>query len=270
MIDLLEHFSELSALVRKAGEETVAHFNPNGLPASQVQSKGEAGPLTQADLASHRVLVAGVRELFPDVLAVSEESFTPDQAENLPSCFFLIDPLDGTKEYVSGRGEFTVNLALIENGKPLWGLVLHPLEQALYWGSVQQGRAGLDVGGQGSKNIKVAAPGREGLVIAGSRSHANPEALKALLKGQKVKELITVGSSLKFCRVAEGSAQLYPRHGRTMEWDTAAGQAVLEAAGGLVVGMKSGRRLAYGKPGLENPDFLASFAWLETEQPGKG
>ena len=175
--------------------------------------------------------------------------------------FFLVDPLDGTREFVSRRDEFTVNVALVEAGQPVLGVVFAPARRELYWGDVRSGKAGhIDADPDGTMPsmgtaITARHPPAEGLTAVASRSHRTPET-DALLAKYPVKDFRSIGSSLKFCLVAAGEADFYPRVGTTMEWDTAAGHAVLAAAGGSVTGLE-GEPFTYGKPGFRNGNFIA-------------
>jgi 3'(2'), 5'-bisphosphate nucleotidase len=164
-----------------------------------------------------------------------------------------VDPLDGTREFINRNGEFTVNVALIENGRPVAGVVHLPALNQTYWSD--GGGAFKRDGDSVPQAIRCRAPAADGMVVVASRSHRDART-DEYLASFKVKELLSAGSSLKLCRVAEGAADLYPRLGRTMEWDIAAGQAVLEAAGGSVCTL-DGQQLGYGKDGLDNPDFVA-------------
>lgn len=218
--------------------------------------KDDGSPLTKADIASHEIIVSRLKYLYPDIFMVSEE-----QAElhNIKSHkidkFWLIDPLDGTKEFINRNGEFTVNIALIELGKPVLGVVCVPAQNIMYAGCNGEGAYKLDRKGMCTP-ISVAPVTQAGITVVASRSHGNQDAIEEFVSEENVSRFIAAGSSLKFCKVAEGSAHLYPRLGRTMEWDTAAGQAVLEAAGGSV-DLLNGMPLSYGKPGFENPHFVA-------------
>jgi 3'(2'), 5'-bisphosphate nucleotidase len=191
----------------------------------------------------------------PDVPAVAEEQSAKDGVPlAAPKRFFLVDPLDGTKEFIARNGEFTVNIALIEDGRPVLGVVYLPATDACYAGL--GGKAERRVGNGALETIVARAAPEGGLVMAISRSHADGEVERAQARGLNIAGTIVAGSSLKFCRIAEGAADLYPRFGNTMEWDTAAGQAVLEAAGGRVE-TTDGAPLGYGKPGFRNPHFIA-------------
>ena len=221
------------------------------------RTKADRSPVTDADHAAEAIIVAGLRKLTPDLAVVAEEEMAAGHVPELKGRpFWLVDPLDGTKEFIKKNGEFTVNIALIENGAPRFGVVYLPATDTSYVGLVGKG-ATLQRGAVPTQPIATRRPPVEGLTVLASRSHANDEALYEFLSTRNVRERISAGSSLKFCRVAEGIADLYPRFGRTMEWDTAAGQAVLMAAGGTVRKL-DGTPLDYGKPGYENPHFIAS------------
>jgi 3'(2'), 5'-bisphosphate nucleotidase len=221
----------------------------------EVEQKEDGSPLTEADMASHRVLVDGLEGLLPGTPVISEESADPVLTSHPGRRFWLVDPLDGTKEFIKRRGEFTVNVALVEDGTPELGVVAAPALDTIYAGIVGETAFRIDPSGE-RQPIRVNRNTGEGLIVVGSRSHGDPEAMDRYLDGREVREFIGVGSSLKFCRIAEGKADLYPRFGRTMEWDTAAGHAVLLAAGGTVETL-DGTPLRYGKPGLDNPHFVA-------------
>lgn len=222
-----------------------------------VERKDDNSPLTAADLAAHRAILDGLHVLTPQIPVLSEEA-----ADEIPwslrrtwSRYWLVDPLDGTREFVKRNGEFTVNIALIEDGKPTLGVVFAPVLDEMYsaW------RGGQAYFGDLAQSIKMelhTRPRATPLVVAGSRSHADPRLLTALEK-LGAHELVALGSSLKFCRAAQGRADLYIRYGLTSEWDTAAGQCVLEQAGGGVTTL-DGEALRYNtKESLLNPDFLA-------------
>ncbi len=240
----------LVALAERAGAEILSVYET----AFRVRDKSDASPVTDADLRAERVILAGLAELAPDIPVVAEESV---EAGRIPALdghrFFLVDPLDGTREFVSRNGEFTVNVALVEDGRPVAGVVHLPALDESYW-SAGDG-AYRRRGRGGAEPIRCRRPPADGLVVVASRSHRDART-DAFLEDYTVKELVSAGSSLKLCRVAEGTADLYPRLGRTMEWDIAAGQAVLEAAGGSVRTL-DGQPLCYGKPGFDNPDFVA-------------
>ncbi|HLA72979.1 MAG TPA: 3'(2'),5'-bisphosphate nucleotidase CysQ [Steroidobacteraceae bacterium] len=229
-----------------------------------VRDKADASPVTAADEAAEKILLADLAAIAPGVPVVAEEAVAAghvpvisDPAER----FFLVDPLDGTREFVSHRDEFTVNVALIEAGEPVLGVVFAPARRELYWGDVKAGKAGMidaDPDGtmpsMGTSIAARVAPAR-GLTAVASRSHRTPET-DAFLANYSIAEFRSIGSSLKFCLVAAGFADIYPRIGTTMEWDTAAGHAVLAAAGGRVSGL-DGEPFRYGKPGFRNGNFVA-------------
>ncbi len=220
-----------------------------------VEFKDDKSPLTAADKASHLAIVAGLERHYPEIPILSEEGRDiPYEERKGWERFWLVDPLDGTKEFIKRNGEFTVNIALIEDGLPVLGVVYVPAQDKLYFGSTSGG--GFVQQGQEQPvpiQVRVADPGA-GLTVVMSRSHPSPE-LEEYLKGIKVAEALPVGSSLKLCVVAEGKADLYPRLGPTMEWDTAAGHALVVSAGGTV-NTPEGAALVYNKPNLLNPHFI--------------
>ncbi len=228
-----------------------------------VTQKGDASPVTEADARAEAIILAGLKEIAPDIPVVAEEEAAAGRIPATARRFFLVDPLDGTKEFISKNGEFTVNIALIEGGVPVLGAVYAPALGQLYWGGpdgafmadVREGFPGL------ARPIRVRPVPAEGVTAVGSRSHGGPET-ETYLKAFTVAGFEPAGSSLKFCLVARGDADIYPRMGRTMEWDTAAGDAVLRAAGGRVETL-DGRYLTYGKRNrhdeadFANPHFVA-------------
>ena len=239
------------AIARAAGAAIMPFFRQRD---AVVRAKADASPLTEADEAADALITAALRELTPAIAAVSEESAGQFGGRAPGRTFWLVDPLDGTREFVAGRDEFTVNIALVRDGVPLLGVVFLPARDELYAGAAGHGAIVVDAAGQ--RPIHCRPLPAAGAIVAVSRSHGDRAADAALLAGIKVAGEIQAGSALKFCLVARGEADVYPRAGRTMEWDTAAGQAVLMAAGGSVVD-RDGRPLAYGKPGFENPSFVA-------------
>ena len=223
-----------------------------------VEQKDDASPVTEADHASERIILEGLRSAFPDIPCVAEEEAAAGILPvDLGQAFFLVDPLDGTKEFVKRSGDFTVNIALIENGRPTLGIVLAPATDTLWRGAAGLGADKSERGGAFAAIHTRAAPAN-GLTACASRSHAIYSDLDIWFRSNNltVADRVQAGSSLKFCLIAEGKADIYPRFGPTNEWDTAAGQGVLEAAGGEVV-TTDGRPLAYGKPGFGNPHFIA-------------
>lgn len=221
-----------------------------------VETKADLSPVTEADRTSHRIIAVGLAEFTPELPVLSEEGRdTPFDERRSWGRFWLVDPLDGTKEFIQRNGEFTVNIALVEGGRPVWGVVYVPAQDTLFWGGAGRG-AWVRRDAAPPEPLRVRPAPADGLTVVQSRSHPSPE-LDAYLEAFRVAGALSVGSSLKFCALAEGRADLYPRLGPTMEWDTAAGQAVLEGAGGRVTDL-DGRPLAYNKPSLLNPHFVAS------------
>ncbi|WP_428243106.1 3'(2'),5'-bisphosphate nucleotidase CysQ [Gynuella sp.] len=224
-----------------------------------VYDKSDSSPLTEADLASHHLIVDGLKTLTPDIPVLSEESGDTVKSERLDwTRYWLIDPLDGTKEFIKKNGEFTVNIALIENGQPVFGVVYAPALDTYYWGEQNKG-AYKQVGQQAAQTIQVAdVPAQAtGWRVVGSRSHQSDE-FKAFMQRLPDADIVAMGSSLKLCLVAEGKADLYPRLGLTSEWDTAAAHAVVLAAGGQVLEADSLKPLIYNsRPDtLLNPFFI--------------
>jgi 3'(2'), 5'-bisphosphate nucleotidase len=219
-----------------------------------VRGKADASPVTEADVRAETLILVALRKLTPQIPIIAEESVSAGHVPTIGARFWLVDPLDGTKEFISRNGEFTVNIALVEEGTPTLGVVLAPALGRLYAGCGSE--AFID-DASGRRAIHCRAVPAEGLTVVASRSHGDAAALDAFLDGRKVASLANAGSSLKLCLVAAGEADLYPRLGRTMEWDIAAGHAVLLAAGGSVTDLQHAP-LRYGKPGFDNPHFVAS------------
>jgi 3'(2'), 5'-bisphosphate nucleotidase len=244
----------LTPLIRAAGQVIMDIYATD----FDVTRKGDDSPVTQADQKAEAVILAGLKEIAPSIPVVAEEEVAAGRVPDVSDRFFLVDPLDGTKEFISRNGEFTVNIALIEQGRPVLGLVYAPAVGAK--GRLFTGAAGLGAwleDAEGRRAIRCRAVPAEGLTVVASRSHGDETALDAFLNGRKVASRTNAGSSLKLCLVAAGEADLYPRLGRTMEWDIAAGDAVLRAAGGRVTVVADGTDLRYGKPGFDNPHFAA-------------
>jgi 3'(2'), 5'-bisphosphate nucleotidase len=240
----------LTPLIREAGALVMRVYATD----FQVEIKGDESPVTVADQCAEKVIFEGLKRIAPNILVVGEEAASDGDIPDVSNRFWLVDPIDGTKEFISRNGEFTVNIALVDHGVPVLGLVLAPALGRLYSGAAGLGAWVED--SQGRRAIAVRRVPVEGLTVVGSRHHGDEAAVKALLAGRRIAAHRTVGSSLKLCLVAEGEADVYPRFGRTMEWDTAAGDAVLRAAGGAVRTI-AGDLLTYAKPGFENPDFAA-------------
>ncbi|WRL45529.1 3'(2'),5'-bisphosphate nucleotidase CysQ [Aromatoleum evansii] len=245
--DLLER---LLPIVRDAGDIVMSVYATD----FSVRGKDDASPVTEADERAEQVILDGLAALAPEIPVVAEEAVAAGRVPEIGRRFWLVDPLDGTKEFIKRNGEFTVNIALVEDGLPLLGVVLAPALGKLYAGAVGIGAFIEDANGR--RTIRCRVPPAAGLTVVASRSHGDAAALDAFLAGRKVAKLASAGSSLKLCLIATGEADLYPRLGRTMEWDIAAGHAVLAAAGGCVTDL-DGRPLAYAKPGFENPHFAA-------------
>ncbi|MGF1549546.1 MAG: 3'(2'),5'-bisphosphate nucleotidase CysQ [Sphingomonadaceae bacterium] len=226
----------------------------------EAEIKEDGSPVTEADHAAEEIILKHLRGAYPDIAVLAEEEAAEGKIPELGPRFFLVDPLDGTKSFLKRSGEFTVNIALVENGVPTHGVVQAPALDALYAGAKGEG-AWRRLGDHPSEPIATPDIPEARRIAVGSRDHHMPGTEEKLAE-LKVGEFIRAGSSLKFCRVAEGAAHVYPRFGPTMEWDTAAGQAVLEAAGGRVLaldGMKEAGPLTYGKreAGYRNPHFIA-------------
>jgi 3'(2'), 5'-bisphosphate nucleotidase len=251
-LDLPRLLEELTPLVHAAGEVIMGIYATD----FSVVNKSDASPVTLADQQAEAVILAGLAKIAPDIPVVAEEAVAAGHVPEVAGRFFLVDPLDGTKEFISRNGEFTVNIALIDGGRPVLGLVYAPAIGRLFGGAVGHGAWLEDAAGR--RSIACRAVPAEGLTVVASRSHGDETALDAFLNGRVVASRTNAGSSLKLCLVAAGEADLYPRLGRTMEWDIAAGDAVLRAAGGRVTVVSDGADLRYGKPGFDNPHFAAS------------
>jgi 3'(2'), 5'-bisphosphate nucleotidase len=224
----------------------------------KVDYKADESPITAADIASHNAIVEGLSNLSQDIPILSEEGAEIPWSERKHwQRFWLIDPIDGTKDFTQRTGEFTVNIALIENGEPILGVVTAPALKEAYWGLRGEGAYKRDNTGH-VQRISVAPPGEAKRVVA-SKNHLN-EDTKAFIDKLGAHELVQAGSSLKFCKIAEGHADIYPRLAPTCEWDTGAAHAVLLAAGGKVETLE-GKPLQYGKEDVLNPHFVASGDW---------
>lgn len=226
-------------------------------------TKDDASPVTEADRAGEAIILAGLKQLNPDIPVLAEEQASEEGAPaDMGETFFLVDPLDGTREFINKTGEFTVNIALSSKGRPVCGVVYAPALNKLYFGAAGVGAWCAQVDENGvmgePQSIRARSVPEKALVAVASRSHRSSET-DAYLETLDVADFAAAGSSLKFCLIAEGRADIYPRFGRTMEWDTGAGQAVLEAAGGSVFVYPEGDRLEYGKAarGYDNPYFIA-------------
>ncbi len=261
-------FADLVPVMRRlaleAGDRIMAVYDG---PDFEVRAKGDASPVTEADEAADALISAGLRAAFPDVPLITEEQ--ADSHALRTQTFLIVDPLDGTKEFVQRRGDFTVNIAYVEAGVPLRGIVYAPAQGRLFY-TLPDGRS-VEETGEFAKDragpcrpIGVSEPDNAGLRVVASKSHRDA-ATDAYISSYAVADMKSAGSSLKFCLVATGEADLYPRLGRTMEWDTAAGDAVLRGAGGHVVRFDDHTPLGYGKPGWDNPFFIAYAPGVELQ-----
>ena len=240
-----------------AGQEIMAIYATD----FSAKAKGDLTPVTEADEAAERIILSGLAHINGAVPVISEEAAAAGRIPEVAARFFLVDPLDGTKEFISKNGEFTVNIALVEAAVPVAGVVYAPALKRIFWGEKNVGAAQGVIDGDiatGWTALGVRPLPTDGATVVASRSHRD-QATEDYLKSVRVKSLCSAGSSLKFCLIAAAEADLYPRFGRTMEWDTAAGHAVLLAAGGKVMTV-DGPVLAYGKRtrGYDNPGFIAS------------
>jgi 3'(2'), 5'-bisphosphate nucleotidase len=240
-------------LARRAGAVILA-VRARGFETTQ---KSDASPVTEADHAAEALIVQGLRAATSGIPVVAEEEHAAGAAWAEHHEYWLVDPLDGTREFAAGRDEFTVNIGLVRDGRPVLGAVGVPALGEMFGGLLGPRPRAWKRTVAGEHSIRARVPPPEGLHVLASRSLANDPRLQAFLKGRAVANVANMGSALKIVRVAEGAADLYPRFGRTMEWDTAAPHAVLEAAGGQVRGA-DGTPLLYGKPGWENPAFICT------------
>jgi 3'(2'), 5'-bisphosphate nucleotidase len=224
----------------------------------KVNYKEDHSPITAADIASHDIIVKGLRQISRDIPILSEEGAEiPWEERKKWRRFWLIDPIDGTKDFTQRTGEFTVNIAMIEDGEPVMGVVTAPALKEAFWGIKGEGAHMRDRTGRVHR-IRVAEP-KDTLRVVASKNHLNEET-RAFIEALGSHETVQAGSSLKFCRIAEGHADIYPRMGPTSEWDTAAAHAVLVAAGGKVQ-TPEGQTLVYGKENILNPNFIAAGNW---------
>jgi 3'(2'), 5'-bisphosphate nucleotidase len=252
-IDVLQ----LVEIARKAGDEIMEVYATD----FSVERKDDKSPLTEADKRSNAVILKSLATLFPEIPAISEETkLTPYSERRNWHLYWLIDPLDGTKEFIKKNGEFTVNIALVENGRPVLGVVYAPALNKCYFG-IEGQHAFMSSGGDTWKKIENTVHySQKSLVkVVASRSHLTDDTLKFvedLKKQGKQVDFVSSGSSLKFCLVAEGAADVYPRFGPTMEWDTAAAHAVANAAGKKVLNAVTHQELTYNKENLLNPEFI--------------
>lgn len=262
-----DHIYFLCSLALKAGKNAMVYFHQD----IEVETKDNNSPVTIADREGEEIIIQGIESQFSKIQIIGEESSENGLPDKIDDKFFLLDPLDGTKEFINKRTDFTVNIGFIDKTEPVCGIVYAPALNRLFFSL--DGRAyetdispddtiindedALHSKLANAKEIRVRPTPEDGLVVVASRSHLSPET-EAFLKELTVKEIVSAGSSLKFCLLATGEADIYPRHGRTMEWDTAAAHALLCAAGGVVHEI-DGSILGYGKRerGLDNPYFIA-------------
>lgn len=248
----------LAEIAWQAGEIVLRHYADLEI---ETRHKADHSPVTAADEETERFILAQLAQIAPGVPVIAEEEAAAGRTQTLGRRFFLVDPLDGTKEFLNRNGEFTVNIAEIEDCVPIRGVVYAPAKHRLFFGDVSSGafeiatRKGERPDFAQAHAIFARKPASDGLVAVASRSHRDTKTDEYLAE-YPVKDFVTAGSSLKFCLVAAGEADIYPRHGRTMEWDTAAGHAVLAAAGGSVKTL-DGKPLVYGKSEFDNPFFVA-------------
>ncbi len=247
-----ELLDEIRDIARRAGEVVLDHYRSD----FEVRRKDDASPVTEADEAAERIILQALRALTPGVPVIAEEEAAAGRIEALSGdWFWLVDPLDGTKEFIARNDEFTVNVALIHAGRPVLGVVLAPALDTMY-AAAGPATASIESGDTGRRPIAARAVPANGAVLVSSRSHGDPDSLAELTANLVVTDHRIAGSSLKFCLVATGEADIYPRYGPTHEWDTAAGHAVLTAAGGSVRTL-DGEDLLYGKEKFLNPRFIA-------------
>ena len=245
---------ELAAdLARQAGDVIMA-VRARGF---ETLRKADRSPVTEADHAAEAVIVRGLRAATPGIPVIAEEEIEAGIAPGGGDVYWLVDPLDGTREFAAGRDEFTVNIGLVRHGRPVLGAVDVPAYGELFGGLLGPPAQAWKQTAAGRMPILARDPPDGGMHVLASRHNADDPRLDDFLEGRNVAQVTNIGSALKIVRLAEGAGDLYPRFGRTMEWDTAAPQAILEAAGGVLCAM-DGTPLRYGKPGWANPPFLCT------------
>ncbi len=261
-----EHYLlDVSNLAVLAGNIIMRHYKND----TKVMLKKDLSPLTNADLESNNIICSGLSKIDPAIPIISEESFIDWQIRKEWNKYWLIDPLDGTKEFINKNGEFTVNIALIENNKPVLGVIFAPVLSTLYFASKNYGSFKLSCSSNlsslsQSKKIQVNIKKRsEHLLVIGSRSHSNEGFIQWVQDNIEDYELIKTGSSLKFCRIAEGLADLYPRFGPTSEWDIASGHIILMEAGGNLLTFDNNEIIYNAKENILNPYFIASCKLID-------
>lgn len=258
-MDLKKTAPQVCELAQQAGQAILTVYEEHCRTGVLVSHKSDDSPLTLADQLAHAVICEGLHRLTPEIPVVSEEDAHSWHWRTPTGTFWLVDPLDGTKEFVGKNGEFTVNIALVSDGEPVWGVVYAPVLAQMYWGGRDEGAYVRE--GSEMTALRVADRQERCRVVA-SKSHLSPETL-AFIQSLEPADGVQVGSSLKFCLIASGQAHVYPRLSPTCEWDTAAAQAVVEGAGGWVQDM-DGVRLRYGKADVLNPHFVAACVpWMD-------
>ena len=250
------------SLALKSGDAIMDVYNSDKF---EVSVKSDDSPITLADKKADEIITKGLRKYFPNVPIITEEQ---DSSHDVHApFFFIVDPLDGTKEFINRRGDFTVNIALVDQGAPIRGIVYAPACRRLFYtdstGLAIEEKGAFDISKMGLvKKIQTALPDNKALKVVASKSHRDQKTNEYISEYQ-YSDLVSAGSSLKFCLIAAGEADLYPRLSPTMEWDTAAGHAILSAAGGHVLKMEDKEPLKYGKPNYKNPFFLAASKRVE-------
>lgn len=257
--------NDLLDLAIKAGLEIMEIYDTDFI----VEQKADSSSVTEADRRAEAVILKGLARMYPGVPVVAEEEVAAGRVPDAKDDFFLVDPLDGTREFVSGNGEFTVNIARIRQGRPILGVIYAPVLRVAFAGAEGEGayKAGVTDEGECAlpSRLCVRPAPADGLVAVLSRSHGTADT-QAWLARNPITRSVNIGSSLKFCLLADGSADLYPRLGRTMEWDTAAGDAILRAAGGLVLDL-DGVALTYGKGSSADPAAYANPHFVAYADP---
>lgn len=244
--------AEITPLAREAGAEIMSYYQGD----FEVRNKSDSSPVTIADEAAEAIIIAGLNRLAPEIPIIAEEASAAGKIADVSAGrFWLVDPLDGTKEFVNNRDEFTVNIALIDNQQPVLGVVFAPALEVFY-AAAGPNTATVQRGTSTSRPISARSMPDAGAIVTASRSHSDMEKIRNLMDQHSVEKMKIAGSSIKFCLVAEGLADMYPRYGHTREWDTAAGHAVLAAAGGSVRSL-DGKELLYNKEGFLNHEFIA-------------
>lgn len=253
-MDLLKLAETLIPVARAAGAIELKYYHDG----AEVIDKADGSPVTLADQEAEKLITEALQKIAPDIPIVGEEAVAAGTIPDISGGrFFLVDPLDGTREFISGGGDFTVNIALLENFKPVMGVIYAPVSDALYYAGGD--KAFVSLGSAMPRPIQVRPAPESGLTVVSSKRHGDPEALQAYLNDKKVDAVVSRSSSLKFCVIAAGEADLYPRLGPTSEWDTAAGEAILNAAGGRVTQL-DGQPMVYGKSDKKflNSHFVAA------------